>query len=184
MNNTKQDNNILHTMYGDFVLQEVVTYPNGGQSFFYGNHETAIIIDKQICQPSKDNKIFAYRLLTNKQNEYMSQFEKVYRFLEDDIPKIDKTIANQVNDISYQNGSADRGNLADATPLEKEFEDRFIEVYGKDSVQTLWKEYPLMDADGHTKYIDYLVQTNTQKFGVEENGVHYHHPQIIQRCIS
>ncbi|MBQ9001660.1 MAG: hypothetical protein IJ087_07395 [Eggerthellaceae bacterium] len=48
-----------------------------------------------------------------------------------------------------------------------------------DGIRFLNREYGITDLDGHHRYIDYLVHTKRGLVGVEENGVRYHHPQII-----
>ena len=41
------------------------------------------------------------------------------------------------------------------------------------------KEFALNDSEGNSYFLDYLIQSENDKFGIEENGIFYHHPQII-----
>ena len=43
----------------------------------------------------------------------------------------------------------------------------------------LSREYGICDENGKNYFLDYLVRTRKGKYAVEENGVTYHHPQII-----
>lgn len=70
-------------MVESFSCKEVVTYPNGGKSFYYISEDTVVIIDDGICNQS-DQECFSYRLITEKQNEYMRHYDHVYRFLIED----------------------------------------------------------------------------------------------------
>lgn len=74
---------------------------------------------------------------------------------------------------------ADRSEYAGSSPLEISFEQNFAEVYGSDAVRFLEKEYPIVSDNGNTYLLDYLVHTDKGDIAVEENGISYHHPQII-----
>lgn len=172
----------LHTSLGDFPLRERVSYPNGGQSLFYGLGSTAVIVDYDICQQSHDQLVFDYSLITSKQNEYVARYDRVYRFLREDVGEVEQYLQQVEQDQNVtRRRSADRADLAEATPLERAFEEHFFNVYGMDSARYLWREYAITDYEGHDRYIDYLVRTRDGMLGVEENGVNYHHPQIIGR---
>ena len=69
---------IQHT---DFSLREQVNYPNGGISRFYDNGIDMVIIDKNICDHNPGEPVFSYMLITDKQNSYIHQFKRVFRFL-------------------------------------------------------------------------------------------------------
>lgn len=77
--NTSEDKFIIqHT---DFSLREQVTYPNGGTSRFYDNGVDMVIIDDNICEHKDEEPVFSYMLITDKQNNYMHMFHRVFRFL-------------------------------------------------------------------------------------------------------
>ena len=69
---------IQHT---DFSLREQVNYPNGGISRFYDNGIDMVIIDENICDHNPGEPVFSYMLITDKQNSYIHQFKRVFRFL-------------------------------------------------------------------------------------------------------
>ena len=165
----------------EFALLESVIYPNGGRSLFYARDDTALILDEDICRVGTDRELFDYSLITSKQNAYVARYQHVFRFLRNDIDQAEQFLHY---DMEYTGSipnrmPADRANIAEATPLERAFEEHFANVYGPDSTRFLWREYGITDAGGHTRYIDYVVRTKRGFIGVEENGVSYHHPQII-----
>ncbi|MBR0406262.1 MAG: DEAD/DEAH box helicase family protein [Eggerthellaceae bacterium] len=177
-----QEGLTLPTSIGDFEIVEIVTYPNGGRSSFYQYASIALIVDDGICERVEGEPIFDYSLITSKQNEYVARNERVYRFLSEDLAQVDEYLDGaRGEELPEPRRSTDRAEFADASPLEMEFEEHFFNVYGPDSVRYLWKEYGITDREGHVRYIDYLVNTRDGKLGVEENGVSYHHPQIIGR---
>ena len=52
-------------------------------------------------------------------------------------------------------------------------------VYGMDALKYLYKEYGITDYQGNTYFLDYLIHTDKGDYAIEENGITYHHPQII-----
>jgi hypothetical protein len=54
--------------------------------------------------------------------------------------------------------TADRHDAPDASALEYFFEQRFCEVYGKDALQYLNREYPVVSLSGYTQFLDYVVE--------------------------
>lgn len=170
----------------NFILKETFSYPNGGFSFFYTNQNDAIIIDQNICSQSPESKdIFDYSTLTNLQNKYMHKFQKVWRFLDDDENLINDFIKKQIEGKAALSGSfqkiksISREENLNTSPLEYYFEEKFTDVYGSESLKFLKKEFALNDSEGNSYFLDYLIQSENEKFGIEENGISYHHPQII-----
>jgi superfamily II DNA or RNA helicase len=47
------------------------------------------------------------------------------------------------------------------------------------ALKYLWKEYGILDTNGHHYYLDYYVRMGEGSIAVEENGVTFHHPQVI-----
>ena len=168
-----------------FTLRETVTYPNGGTSSFYIHNDTAVIIDDGICDPPPDGRAFDYSLVTSKQNAYVAEYAHVYRLLREDTSNLGRWLAPPDDNYAVEfqgppaHRPADRANLADASPLERKFEEHFANVYGGGSERFLTREYGITDLDGHTRFIDYVIRTKHGFLGIEENGVNYHHPQII-----
>lgn len=168
-------------MVESLSAKEIVEYPNGGKSYFYVTNQTVIIIDEGICNCNTKEDIFPYTLITDKQNYYMHRYDKVFRFLAEDKALIEEVVHNTgiSKDVDFTIRVANREENADASPLELLFEKNFTNVYGMDALKYLWKEYGVIDTNGHNYFLDYYVRLNNGGIAVEENGVSYHHPQII-----
>ena len=164
-----------------FYEKEIVEYPNGGKSIFYVLDKTVVIIDDGICTINDKEDSFPYSLITDKQNYYMHHYDKVYRFLKEDEDKIESIIfkSDTSTDIDFNLHVANREDNADASPLEFMFEKNFTNVYGMDGLKYLHKEYGIVDDEGNNYFLDYYVQKDDGGIAVEENGVSYHHPQVI-----
>ena len=165
----------------EFKLCEEVAYPNGGSSRFYDNGKDMIIIDKDICTHEKDDPAFRYMLITEKQNQYMHRFQRVFRFLGYDQKETDHYLSSRESDIQIntENSVGDRAEQANVSPLELKFEQVFLNAYGRSSLKYLSREYDVCDEQGKHYFLDYLIRTEHGNYAVEENGVTYHHPQII-----
>lgn len=166
-------------MAESFSEKEIVNYPNGGKSTFYTSGQTAVIIDEGICRRDSEENIFPYTLITDKQNEYMHRYDKVFRFLAEDRDQIDHVIKGIQRNVDFVLRVPNREDNAEASPLEFRFEQNFTNVYGNNALKYLAKEYGIVDADGRNYFLDYFVRTEDGGIAVEENGVSYHHPQII-----
>lgn len=177
--NTSQDSFLIQ--HADFSLREIVEYPNGGASRFYENGVDMVIIDDDICRHESKEPIFSYMLITDKQNNYMHMFSRVFRFLGYEQDEVDGYLfKNEVSmPVDYAITVADRSEQADVSPLEFHFEKNFSNAYGSNALRYLTREYGICDEDGKNYFLDYFVRTKDRKIAVEENGVTYHHPQII-----
>lgn len=169
---------IQHT---DFSLREQVNYPNGGISRFYDNGIDMVIIDENICDHNPDEPVFSYMLITDKQNSYIHQFKRVFRFLGYIQSEVDSYLANDEMTLpeDYRITVGDRAEQADASPLEIHFEDSFSNAYGMNALRYLTREYGISDENGNNYFLDYFIRTQTERYAVEENGLNFHHPQII-----
>lgn len=165
-------------MVESLTAKEIVEYPNGGKSYFYEKNRTMIIVDEGICDCTSEEDVFPYSMITDKQNDYMHNYEKVFRFLAEDVGMIDEVLHSNA-DIDFTRRAANREDNADASPLEMLFEKNFTNVYGMNALKYLWKEYGIIDSHGHNYFLDYFVRIGNGGIAVEENGVSYHHPQII-----
>ncbi len=168
-------------MVESLSAKEIVEYPNGGKSYYYVTGRTVIIVDEGICKYDAKDEIFPYTLITDKQNYYMHRYDKVYRFLAEDKDTIETVVQGMKThaDMDFTIRVANREENADTSPLELLFERNFSNVYGMNALKYLWKEYGVVDAQGHNYFLDYYVRTGDGGIAVEENGVSYHHPQII-----
>lgn len=168
------------TAYPNYVLRETVTYPNGGVSRFYDDGVDMVIIDDEICSCRDGEQIFPYTLITDKQNHYMKIYRRVFRFLGFDPETIEKCLQkNRQEVLHFTKKISERGEHADSSPLELLFEQNFTDVYGMRALKYLQKEFRISDEDGNNYFLDYLVDTADSRVAIEENGIHYHHPQLI-----
>lgn len=166
--------------YPNYVLRETVTYPNGGVSRFYDDGVDMVIIDDEICSCRDGEQIFPYTLITDKQNHYMKIYRRVFRFLGFDPETIEKCLQKSRQEVLYFTKKiSERGEHADSSPLELLFEQNFTDVYGMRALKYLQKEFRISDEDGNNYFLDYLVDTADSRVTIEENGIHYHHPQLI-----
>ena len=167
--------------HADFSLREKIKYPNGGISNFYDNGKDMVIIDEDICEHKSNDPVFSYMLITDKQNNYMHQFKRVFRFLGYSHFEVDKYLSRKeiVLPTSYTRCVGDRSEQSDVSPLELHFEKSFSNVYGMNALKYISREYGICDENGKNYFLDYFVRTKDEKYAVEENGVTYHHPQII-----
>lgn len=177
--NTKKDQFLIQ--HSDFNLKEQVEYPNGGISRFYDNGNDMVIIDEAICHYDAKTPVFSYMLITDKQNRYMHEFGRVFRFLGYNKQMVDKYLNHRedITQVDYRITVGDRAEQADVSPLELHFESNFTNVYGMNALKYLSREYGICDETGNNYFLDYFVRTSSDKIAVEENGVSYHHPQII-----
>lgn len=53
-----------------------------------------IIIDDDICNHEKKEPVFSYMLITDKQNNYIHQFRRVFRFLGYERETVDRYLYN------------------------------------------------------------------------------------------
>ena len=166
--------------YPNYVLRETVTYPNGGVSRFYDDGVDMVIIDDEICSCCDGEQIFPYTLITDKQNHYMKIYRRVFRFLGFDPETIEKCLQKSRQEVlHFTKKISERGEHADSSPLELLFEQNFTDVYGMRALKYLQKEFRISDEDGNNYFLDYLVDTADSRVAIEENGIHYHHPQLI-----
>ena len=168
------------TAYPNYVLRETVTYPNGGVSRFYDDGVDMVIIDDEICSCRDGEQIFPYTLITDKQNHYMKIYRRVFRFLGFDPETIEKCLQKSRQEVlHFTKKISERGEHADSSPLELLFEQNFTDVYGMRALKYLQKEFRISDEDGNNYFLDYLIDTADSRVAIEENGIHYHHPQLI-----
>lgn len=173
----------LITSVGELKFVETFSYPNGGYTEFFANSKYSIALDFGICNPPKKNENpFDYYLITQKQNFYMNKYQYFFRFLNDEIDEIDKTLS-ELNSFDFENYFSKKSRvnrqITDSSPLEFSFEENFLSVYGAESLKYLFKEYEIYDSNGNSFFLDYLVKSKNWIKAVEENGIHYHHPQFI-----
>lgn len=181
--NTQEDDFLVqHT---DFSLREQVKYPNGGTSRFYDNGVDMVIIDENICTHDTKDPVFSYMLITDKQNNYMHQFKRVFRFLGYVQSEVDKYLSNNeiTLPVDYRVTVGDRGEQADVSPLEIDFEQNFsnastgqrfrtIALNGGASEQERQNAFERLamneeDATADTQPLDYIFSVEILNEGVD-----------------
>lgn len=159
-----------------FIKIQTIDYGNGASSSdVYTKDSTIVIIDYGITEPAE--AIFDYDLYTQSQNRLMNTCGKLFRFLDSE------DIFISEREYGYEGVWRINSNniRVDTTPIEMDFEKRFLDIYGQDSIEYLYKEYPVLGINGYTLFLNYAVNKKDGSIiAVEENGVKYHHPQLIR----
>jgi len=150
----------------------------------YVNNSTCIIIDYNIIENKNE---LDYGVYTKIQNQYMFKYNNCYRFVIENQQDLNEAVTyfnrfnNQEEIVKYNTSKYSTGKAysIDPTPVESFFENVFEQVYGRDSLPMLLREYELVDIDGRQRFFDYVVFANNKLIAIEENGLTYHHPQVI-----
>ena len=156
-----------------------------GNLYINKKSNISVIIDIDIC--NNDNP-FSYEEYTKEQNDLIFSSNQVYRFLIDNKDDLDYAKAQLCGfikkDFSEYVPSRSRGmdrehEAIDPSVPEAYFEQVFSDVYGRDKLNMIYREYPILDINGSTRWIDYVIFSNNGMVAIEKNGVRYHHPLII-----
>lgn len=154
-------------------------------SLVFEYNDVCIVIDDDICKTDDTDNIFDYSKYCDVQNDLMRKYNRLYRFNHtDSIKTLLEDIAFWLNvdlssiEITDSGGNFDKQHI-DNTPLEAKFEEIFTSVYGNDAISYLAKEYSISVADKKNIFVDYVLETKTGSYAIEENGVTYHHPCIL-----
>ncbi len=150
---------------------------------FENPDKQAVLIDHQICNGDFP---FTYTEYTKEQNNLMFIYRSVYRFVVDseyDIAQLKKELNNYLlidkEDHKIKFSGTNRQLVEiDPTIPEAYFEQAFIETYGYESLDKVEREFPVIDINGQTRGIDYLIRHKKYNIAIEKNGETYHHPII------
>lgn len=162
---------------------DLQSHEETGYIFFRNKDDTCLVIDTIICELSN----YPYVSYTSRQNEWMTARDRVFRFLCDQGSSTD--ILQQEIDF-FLNGESDPelvrrfgGNRTEQEPdptlPEATFEDCFLEAFGDQARMSLHREFAYVDLDGVTRFIDYVLFGQSDKFAIELNGESFHHPVVI-----
>ena len=156
------------------------------RSYLFKNKNEIVIVDYDICN---SNFPFSYTEYTKEQNLIMHQYKSVYRFIveslndviqiEYELPKLLKGLFGEDN--IKTSGVNRELQEVDPTIPEAYFEQAFIETYGRESLDKIEREFPVIDINGQTRWIDYVVRHKDYNIAIEKNGETYHHPIIVKR---
>ena len=147
--------------------------------------ELAVIVDRDIFNQKHP---FSYSEYTKEQNEIVFSCGRVFRFVIDDgadFLEMEKTLSLLISgelcdDAAPVSKGMDRElQCIDPTVPESYFEDAFCEVFGREVLSRISREYPVIDVNGRTRWIDYVIHTEDGFIGIEKNGERFHHPLII-----
>ena len=166
-----------------FQKAECFQYADHIYSTVYQKDNVCVILDYDLCRMDGD-VCFDYSKYCELQNKWMAASDQLFRFYISDSEENCNEITDWLDgkpenmELNDTGGSFDKAHI-DNTPLEKTFEDLFSEAYGKASVGYLQKEYSISMKGGRNAFVDYVIETDNGTYAIEENGVHYHHPQLI-----
>ena len=157
-----------------------------GLCFEHKNKTQAIIIDYEICNNLYP---FSYTEYTKEQNNLMNEYKSVYRFMVDEFDDI-KVLEDELSIYLNSDFQEDRIKVSgtnrqlveiDPTIPEAYFEQAFIDVYGYDSLDRVEREFPIIDINGQTRWVDYIIRYKDYDIAIEKNGERYHHPIITKK---
>ncbi|MEE3488489.1 MAG: DEAD/DEAH box helicase [Bulleidia sp.] len=167
-------------MHLSFLKEEI--YDKDHRTEVYVHEKSCFLLDEDLCR--KTESTLNYTDYCERQNRYIQKYDQVFRFnITPDEKPAEVLLHFLNNDIEEMDLEDTSGVFAQAhvdnTPLEKSFESLFQEAYGNDAVKYLQKEYAVSLEGGRNAFIDYVIETVHGNYAIEENGVHYHHPQLI-----
>ncbi len=154
---------------------------------FVGSDSTAIAVDHMICNRSTP---FTYSAYTAEQNQLMASYDRFFRFVVDtdeDIVSLKSSISFLLNrtfedgDLEQVAGGDRQVQAIDPTAPEAYFEQAFIDCYGRNYLESVTREYPIIDIEGRSRFVDYYIDTIHGGIAIEKNGELYHHPLLTGR---
>lgn len=154
-----------------------------GLLFHQPGTDTAIMVDHGSCDR---NHPYSYTEYTKEQNGLMHRHVRLFRMLIDDQDELEhewKLLQTYLNRDFSEDEIRAGGNRAlseiDPTLPEAHFEQAFIECYGREALDCVVREHPMIDVHGQTRWIDYYVRrADGRDVAIEKNGETYHHPII------
>ena len=155
-----------------------------GAVFEHSEDQSAVLFDYMICDRSFP---FHYTEYTKEQNSIMHEFRSLYRFSVDNDKELDNAMImlgkyrnRNFSDETIKVSGPNRELVEiDPTLPEAYFERTFIETYGRESLDKVRREFPVIDINGQTRWIDYYIQKKQYSIAIEKNGEVYHHPITI-----
>ena len=150
----------LHSL--GFTLVEDYYYDSLRHSVVMRKDNTCVIVDYDLCV-NNNNAVFDYSKYCEMQNALMASSGRLFRFYASEDENLCETINNWLTmepddiEITDKGGIFDKVHV-DNTPLEKTFEDLFVETYGNDALGFLQKEYSLSLRNGRNAFVDYVVE--------------------------
>jgi superfamily II DNA or RNA helicase len=62
---------------------------------------------------------------------------------------------------------------------EERFVELFQDVFGPAAAAKLVPQYPYLDIEGHSRYIDFALESLLDRYAIEIDGETYHHPAVL-----
>lgn len=160
-------------------------FENLDNAILYVNGDIAVIIDNtNICDIA-----FSYNKYTKEQNDIMFKYSGCYRFFVDNENDFEEMksdykmfLSNDFseNEISFRGSNRELQSI-DPSNNEVFFENIFEEVYGREAIGYVKREYPVLDVKNATRFIDYVIFKENYFIAIEENGVSFHNPCNITK---
>ena len=144
----------------------------------------ALLLDHRICDSRYP---FAYTLYTKEQNALMHQYQGLFRIMADtteDLAHACRTLDRLLHKAFAEDSIQTKGRHRhwhdiDPTVPEALFEQAFIDCYGREALDRVTREFPVIDMNGRTRWVDYFIRTRAGELAIEKNGERFHHPIII-----
>lgn len=154
-----------------------------GVLFHCPESDTAIMVDHRVCDRHYP---YSYTEYTKEQNSLMHQHASLFRIIVDDEDELEhewSLLQGYLNRNFSEDEIRAGGNRAlsevDPTLPEAYFEQAFIECYGREALDRVSRELPIIDIKGQTRWVDYYLQRSEgSDIAIEKNGETYHHPII------
>ncbi len=156
------------------------------RGWLFVNEKThaAVLLDHGICDGRYPYKYTEY---TKEQNSLMHRYSSLFRFTVDNSRELDEADAlfaslllGEFNEdkISVSVGNRELQEI-DPTLPEAYFEQAFIDCFGREKLDCVQREFPVIDINGSTRWVDYYIRREDFDIAVEKNGESFHHPLII-----
>lgn len=147
----------------------------------------AILLDHLIC----DKRFpYEYTEYTKEQNALMHSYGRLFRFVVDNSQELSEAehLLKRLQLEDYSDDKIDtRGRnrgLAEVDPTIPEafFEQAFIDCFGRENLNRVIREFPIIDVNGVTRWVDYYIRRPDFDIAIEKNGEKYHHPLITGKA--
>ncbi|HSL62825.1 MAG TPA: DEAD/DEAH box helicase family protein, partial [Desulfotignum sp.] len=157
-----------------------------GALFVNPDTSQAVLLDHRICDTQYP---FAYTLYTKEQNALMHKYRGVFRFMadtRDGLADAARTLDHLLHSDFFEDDIHSAGRHRqwhdiDPTLPEASFEQAFIDCYGRQALENVIREFPVIDINGRTRWVDYYIHRHSFDLAIEKNGETWHHPQVIGR---
>jgi superfamily II DNA or RNA helicase/SOS-response transcriptional repressor LexA len=155
-----------------------------GRLFVNEKTHTAVLLDHEICNIHYP---YNYTEYTKEQNSLMHRYSRLFRFTVDNSQELDEAeilletlLLGEFNEdkISVYGVNRELQEI-DPTLPEAYFEQAFIDCFGREKLDCVLREFPVIDINGVTRWVDYYIRREDFDIAIEKNGICWHHPLII-----